>query len=188
MPTLRIDGDSPGLPLLFVASGPMADDFEEGYRVEIAQKDKAVREQPGQTPHPPDMNYDKGKFENLHFTVVLFSGCEVNNQQVFEGSRLNLVSQLIFRLSMPRQDGASFIGPPLVTVTYGNFWRGRGLFQSATFKSRGSWDFQGYPLLMEIELEFARHFGGQAGVGGIYGPALATDLRQATAEQFKFFN
>lgn len=193
MPLIRIEGDAPGLPLTFVASGEMANQFEESYSVDIQAKDKAAEGggQPGQTPHPPNMNFDKGQFENTSWVVKLFSGVEINGSPVPRpGARnhqqLVQIAETLYRLAMPRASGNTFIGPPLVTVQYAAFWRARGLFQKVSFISEGGFDIDDYPSLMTLRMEFARHFGGGAQTGGIYQKATPSDLRRATAQSFAF--
>lgn len=186
MPIIRIAGEAPGLPLTFDACGDMADNFSESYSVEISAKDRASGDQPGQSPHPPDMNFDKGSFENTRFTVFLFSGCLVNGAAKHSGRDLMAVAETLYKISMPRPDGNSFIGPPLVIVTYGAFWQAQGLFQRVAFTSKGAWDAQGYPTLITLEMEFARHFGGGSAAGGIYRKATKEELKKATAAAFAF--
>lgn len=188
-PIIRFEGDAPGLPIWFVATGEMSQNFQETYNVEITAYDKDVADggAAGQTPHPADMNFDRGKFENLQFTVQLFSGAQVNGSEIYSGRQIVGVAELLFRLSMPRRRGSSFIGPPLLNAQYGAFWRAKGLFQKVTFISQGAWDSEGFPTLVTLQIEFARHFGGQAGAGGVYANAKTDDLAKATAQRFAFF-
>lgn len=188
MSIIRFSGDAPGLPLWFVATGEMAQNFQETYTVEIQAKDRAAEDsgQAGQSPHPPDMNFDKGKFENTEFQIELFSGCLVNGSEIYSGRQIIQVAETLFKLSMPRPRGNSFIGPPLLTVQYGKFWKAKGLFQRVVFLSKGGWDAEGYPTLVTLSVEFARHFGGQAGAGGLYKNAEYSDLVKATSERFAF--
>ena len=186
MSIIRIDGDAPGLPLWFDACGEMADNFSESYSVEISAKDRSAGDQPGQSPHPPDMNFDKGHFDNVRFTVSLFSGCRVSGSAKDSGKELADVAETLYKLSMPRPESSSFVGPPLVTVSYGAFWRAKGLFQRVVCVAKGSWDAQGYPMLITLEMEFARHFGGGSGAGGIYRKATISELAKATASGFAF--
>lgn len=188
MPAIRISGSAPGLPLAFVAAGDMANQFEEGYSVDIQAKDRAAEGggQPGQTPHPPNMNFDKGQFENTNWTIKLFSGMLVNGREIFSGENLVSLAQILYRLSMPRISGRTFVGPPLVTVEYAAYWRAKGLFQKVTKISEGAFDADGYPTLLTLRMEFARHFGGGAETGGVYRKASLRDLRKATAQNFTF--
>lgn len=184
----RVGGRAIGLPLTFVACGEMASDFEEAYQVEIGAKDNSAEKagQSGQSPHPPDMNFDRGSFQNLEFTVQFFSGCQVNGQPLYSGRDITAVAEVLFKISMPRPWGASYIGPPLVNVQYGAFWSAKGFFQRARIVSQGAWDRNGYPTLMKVHLEFARHFGGSATPGGAYRRATKKELLRATAERFAF--
>lgn len=193
MPVIRIEGSAPGLPLTFIAAGEMANNFEESYSVDIQAKDQAAEGsgQGGQSPHPPNMNFDKGQFENTSWTVKLFSGMLVNGRAIPSGDARNhaelvAVAQTLYRLSMPRISGDTFVGPPLVTVQYAAFWRAKGLFQKVTFISEGAFDADGFPSLMTLRMEFARHFGGRAGAGGVYDEATRANLRAATANNFSF--
>jgi len=190
IPRILITGRAPGLPLSFVVAGEMASQFEEAYSVDIEAKNKAASDsgQPGQTPHPKNMNFDKGQFENTSWQVKLFSGVIVNNKQLHTGAQLVAVAQTLYRLSMPRSSGKDFIGPPLVHVQYSSFWRAKGLFQKVTFTSEGAFDRKGYPTLLTLRMEFARHFGGGAerSGGGVYKHAEFKDLQAATAQRFVF--
>jgi len=190
MSYIQITGSAPGLPLSFIAAGEMASSFSEGYSVSIDAKDKTAEGsgRPGQSPHPPNVNFDKGQFDNTRWTVQLFSGVLVNGKEVYSGRDIVNVAQTLFRLSLPRTSGKTFVGPPLVTVSYANFWRATGLFQKVGLVSQGAFDKEGYPTLMTVEMEFLRHFGGgsQQGSGGVYKKAEFEDLQKATASSFAF--
>jgi len=196
MPLLHIEARGvPGLPLTFIAAGEMANHFEESYGVSIDAKDKttASASVTGQRPHPPDMNFDHGAFENTQFTVKLFSGMTINNKKVpgpsaTDHSELTLFAERLYRLAMPRPSGDDgFIGPPLVVVQYAAYWRAIGLFQKVTCISEGGFDAGGYPSLMTLRMEFARHFGGNPTAnGGVYLKAKWKQLKEATADKFSF--
>ena len=106
----------------------------------------------------------------------------------YTGQALVAAAQRLYRLAMPRVAGKDFVGPPLVQVTYASFWVAVGLFQKVTFISEGAFDRHGYPTLITLRMEFARHFGRgpEEGKAGVYKAAEPEDLVQATAEIFKF--
>ena len=190
IPVIVIDGQGvPGLPLWFICTGDMANQFEESYGVDITAKDVSGESlsQPGQRPHPPNMNFDKGSFENTTFTVQLFSGCIVNGSARNSGRSLMETAQTLYRLSMPQVSDKTFVGPPLLRVQYGEWWRAKGFFQKVTIISEGAWDREAFPTLIKVRMEFARHFGSQPGTGGgAYPVADYKDLRAATSNSFAF--
>lgn len=187
-PTLRITGNAPGLPLWFIVAGDMANQFSEKYTVDINAKDTANvgSSTPSMTPHPPDMNFDSGRFESTRFLVELFSGVVVNGSSIFSGADIVRFAETLFKLSLPQYNNNSFNGPPLVTIQYAAFWRAKGLLQNVEIISKGAFDAGNNPTLMTLSFEFARHFGGSSQSQGIYDRAQTEDLRRATAQGFSF--
>lgn len=181
-------------PLSIPLTGDGASQFEEAYSVDIDAKDRAASSSgvSGQTPHPPDMYYDKGNFSNTEFSLRLFSGLDYNNgKELKTGQQITSLAESLFKLSMPRisEEEDNFLGPPLMLMMYGQFWRAKGLLQKVRFISEGAFDRFGYPTIATLRFEFARHFGGRAfrqDNTSRYVRAEARDLRAATAQGFAF--
>ena len=178
----------PGLPLTVALAGDVATQIQESYSVTINQRKPSRGNTPSGTPAPPDMNFDSGQFDPLSFAITLFSGCLFGGQELHRGQDISNAAQQLFKLSMPRTLSSSpvFVGPPLVTLTIGRYWSARGLFTKATVVSQGGWDEESQPTLIQVQMEFLRHFGLPHSTGP-YQSATPFDLAYATANRFSFY-
>lgn len=181
-PQIRIQSLSPNVRFAFSidAAGGASESFRDGYTANVPFKDEGNLQ--GQLPHPAEVQYQYGQFDNTSFSLTLFSGIVCNGKSYNTGRDLGGLTEALYRLSLPVKKGSLYIGPPPLVLQYGQIWAARGFFSSIKPEFKGAWDIDNLPTLIELSFEFVRHFGRPTDTS--YGRA-STELVGATYDGFK---
>ncbi len=158
-----------------ILSGELAQKFSESYKQQLDIIS------PQFSPHPENFVYKGGQFNDYDFTFTLFSGCFFNGHSLDTGQQIDAVVNGLANLAKPSWQDSGFITSPLCRVQIcrvgGNLWQARGYFHTTTVTWRGSFDEEGFPTVVDVNMGFRRHFGdhGQAANSQILAARVTCD-------------